>query len=94
MENMGVKRVHLIVHGRVQGVGFRYFAATAAVRHKIMGFVRNCGDGTVEIDAEGPEEALQSFLAEIQRGPSYGHVGHVEESVLPAKGYSSFDIAR
>ncbi|MCK5879770.1 MAG: acylphosphatase [Holophagae bacterium] len=91
---MGVKRVHLIVHGRVQGVGFRYFAATVAVRHKIMGFVRNCGNGTVEVDAEGSEEALQSFLAEIRRGPSYGHMEQIEETLLPPKGYISFDITR
>lgn len=94
MENVGVKRVHLIVHGRVQGVGFRYFAATVAVRHDIRGFVRNCVDGTVEIDAEGPEESLQSFLVEIRRGPSYGHVDHVEETLLPIKDYRSFDISR
>ncbi|PJB82226.1 MAG: acylphosphatase [Acidobacteria bacterium CG_4_9_14_3_um_filter_49_7] len=94
MEDVGVRRVHLIVHGRVQGVGFRFFAATVAARHNIRGFVRNRMDGTVEIDAEGTEERLQSFLAEIRRGPSYGHVDHVEEASLPAKGYRSFDIAR
>ncbi len=91
---MGIKRVHLIVHGRVQGVGFRYFAATVAVRRNIMGFVRNCIDGTVEIDAEGTEESIQSFLAEIRRGPGYGHVDHVEETSLQVKGYRSFDISR
>ncbi|NOY22534.1 MAG: acylphosphatase [Acidobacteria bacterium] len=89
---MGVKRVHIIVHGRVQGVGFRYFVATVANRHNIRGFVRNCMDGTVEIDAEGPEERLQSFLSDIRRGPSYGHVDHLEETQLQPKGYSSFDI--
>lgn len=94
MENVGLKRVHLIVHGRVQGVGFRFFAAMVAARNDIRGFVRNCMDGTVEIDAEGTEERLQSFLAEIRRGPSYGHVDHVEETALPEKGYRSFDIAR
>ncbi len=94
MENLGVIRVHLIVHGRVQGVGFRFFTATVAARYNIRGFVRNCINGTVEIDAEGPEEALRPFLGEIRRGPSYGHVDHVEETALPAKGYRSFDIAR
>jgi acylphosphatase len=94
MENVGIKRIHLIVHGRVQGVGFRFFAATVATQYNIRGFVRNCMNGTVEIDAEGTGERLKSFLGEIRRGPSYGHVDHVEETTLPAKGYSSFDIAR
>ncbi|RLE22862.1 MAG: acylphosphatase [Acidobacteria bacterium] len=94
MEDLGVNRIHLIVHGRVQGVGFRWFTATVAARYNIHGFVRNCINGSVEIDAEGPSARLQSFLSEIRRGPNYGHVDHIEETRLPPKGYTSFDISR
>ncbi len=94
MENVGIKRIHLVVYGRVQGVGFRFFTATVAARYQVHGFVRNRIDGTVEIDAEAPGTALQAFIAEIHRGPNYGHVDHVAETPLPPKGYRSFDIAR
>ncbi|NOZ13934.1 MAG: acylphosphatase [Acidobacteria bacterium] len=89
-----MKRVHLIVHGRVQGVGFRWFTSTIAGRHNIHGFVRNLMDNTVEIDAEGPEERLQLFLTDIQAGPRFGYVDYIEKTSLPPKGYTSFDISR
>ncbi len=94
MEKLGIKRVHLIVHGQVQGVGFRWFTATAAARHSIRGYVRNRMDGTVEIEAEGQENRLQLFLMEVQTGPRFGYVDHVEKTSLPPVGYTSFDISR
>jgi|SRR5215471_4435619 len=82
-----------IVSGRVQGVGFRYFAIRAARRVGVAGTVRNLPDGTVEAIAEGSETALIEFRSELERGPSYGHVSRVDETDLPSTGrYSGFDV--
>jgi len=82
-----------IISGRVQGVGYRYFVIRAARRIGVAGTVRNLPDGTVEAIAEGSETALSEFRAELERGPSYGHVSRVDERELPSTGrYSGFDV--
>ena len=82
-----------IVRGRVQGVGFRYFALRAARHLGIAGAVRNLADGTVEAIAEGPIEAVRSFRAQLERGPSHAHVTSVDEfETQPAGRYSGFDV--
>jgi len=86
-------RRRFIISGRVQGVGFRYFAIRAARRAGVVGTVRNLSDGTVEAIAEGSETAVHEFRAELARGPSYGHVSRVDETELPTTGrYSEFDV--
>jgi acylphosphatase len=55
----------LIYSGRVQGVGFRYTTARIARRHPVTGYVRNQPDGTVELVADGPADAVDAFLDEI-----------------------------
>jgi acylphosphatase len=59
-----------VVSGRVQGVGFRFFARDAAAREGIHGFVRNLPDGAVEIEAHGDYEALIRFVGAYRRGPA------------------------
>ena len=82
-----------IVSGRVQGVGFRFFAIRAARRLGVVGSVRNLPDGTVEAIAEGPAEAVAEFRAELWRGPSYAQVTAVDESDLKPSGrYKGFDV--
>jgi len=82
-----------IVRGRVQGVGFRFFAIRAAQRLGVVGSVRNLPDGTVEAIAEGTPDAVAAFRAELWRGPSYGHVTAVDESeIKPTGRYKSFDV--
>jgi acylphosphatase len=82
-----------IVRGRVQGVGFRFFAIRAAHRLGVVGRVRNLPDGTVEAIAEGTPEAVAEFRAELWRGPSYAHVTAVDESeIKPTGRYKSFDV--
>jgi acylphosphatase len=71
------------IHGRVQGVGFRYFVRQAARELGVKGWVRNRGDGSVELEASGPEERLEIFIARIKRGPRMSRVSktfvtHVE----------------
>jgi acylphosphatase len=60
------KRLRVIFLGMVQGVGFRYMTERTARRHPVTGFVRNLSDGSVEAVAEGSQEALRDFLADIR----------------------------
>lgn len=61
------KRMHILYSGRVQGVGFRFTAESAAIQSGIQGWVKNLGDGRVEIMAEAEEEALKDFLNKIRQ---------------------------
>jgi acylphosphatase len=83
---------HLLVRGRVQGVGYRYFALAAANRWGIRGYVRNLPGGEVEIHAEGGEEALRLFKDELLRGPRMSRVREIIEQDLPMGSYSEFSI--
>jgi acylphosphatase len=82
-----------IVRGRVQGVGFRYFALDAARRDGLNGYVVNHDDGTVEAVAEGEAEALERFERALRRGPSRSRVAHVAvDDIEPALGGTGFNI--
>jgi len=84
-----------LVRGDVQGVGFRFFAQRAAARHQIVGYVRNCSDGTVEALAEGPASSVEAFKHDLATGPQWAVVDQVEEIVLePTGSYSAFRIER
>lgn len=61
------KRMHILYSGRVQGVGFRFTAESAAIQAAIQGWVKNLGDGRVEIMAEAEEEVLKDFLNKIRQ---------------------------
>jgi acylphosphatase len=79
-----------IVTGRVQGVGFRFFACQAAARHGVAGTVRNMSDGSVEAIAEGHPTAIDAFRDELVRGPRVGRVDRVEEIPVEPAGNTSF----
>ena len=82
-----------IVSGRVQGVGFRYFALDAARRDGLQGYVTNRDDGSVEAVAEGEAEALERFERALRRGPSRSRVEHVMvEEMTPQMLGTGFDI--
>jgi len=82
-----------IIHGRVQGVGYRYFAIHAAQSCNIVGTVRNLPDGTVEAIAEGTPEDVARFKQELERGPSYSRVIRVDESeLIPSGRYKNFAV--
>ena len=71
-------RLHAVVHGRVQGVNFRYYTIRTARRLGLTGWVANRWDGTVEIVAEGPREALNEFWAFLGRGSPSSVVQQVD----------------
>jgi acylphosphatase len=68
------------VHGRVQGVGFRWFVVRLARACGVTGGVRNEADGSVTAVAEGDAESLAKFLAGLEQGPPAARVERVEES--------------
>jgi acylphosphatase len=71
-------RLHAYISGRVQGVAFRFFAQHEARMLGLTGWVRNLYDGRVEVVAEGEEESLEQFLAELRKGPRLARVEKVE----------------
>jgi acylphosphatase len=78
-----------LVSGRVQGVGFRFFAADAARREGLAGFVRNLDDGRVEVIAEGESESVVRFERALRQGPSHARVEHVRvEDVEPSRSHA------
>ena len=82
-----------IVSGRVQGVGFRYFALDAARRDGLQGYVTNRDDGSVEAVAEGEAEALERFERALRRGPSRSRVEHVMvDEMTPQMQGTGFNI--
>ena len=81
-----------VVRGRVQGVGFRYFARQRAEIHGVAGFVRNRPDGSVEVHAEGGEAALTAFETDIRKGPSFGKVEDASIVAAKVRGFERFEI--
>ena len=80
------KRLHAVVQGRVQGVGFRYFVIEEANRLHLVGLCRNLRNGDVEVIAEGEHGALEAFLVALQNGPRMAHVENVHAVWEPATG--------
>lgn len=84
-----------LIRGDVQGVGYRFFAQRAAAQHQVVGYVRNCPDGTVEAVAEGSVNNVEEFKKDLVTGPHWATVAQVEEINLEPSGlYSSFRIER
>jgi len=93
MTNANLDRLHAIIEGHVQGVGFRYFVQDAAVALGLTGWVRNRWDGTVEVVAEGERQALNKFFTSLQRGPRSSTVSGVNPQWQPATGeFSDFRL--
>jgi acylphosphatase len=87
-----VRARHAIVRGRVQGVGYRFFAERAARDLGVHGWVRNLPDGSVEAVAEGEDEAIARFLARLREGPRGARVEALAEEDLAVSGFASFEI--
>jgi acylphosphatase len=87
-----MKRLHFVVTGRVQGVGFRYFCYEEATRLGLTGYARNLRDGSVEIEAEGDEQALDEFAASLTRGPRAAKVENVSQEERDLKHETTFSV--
>lgn len=80
-----VSDMHVLVRGRVQGVGFRWFVAEQARALGVTGWVRNNDDGAVEVAARGSETALASLRSAVSRGPAAAQVDCVEDMPSPGE---------
>ncbi|HKS50656.1 MAG TPA: acylphosphatase [Pseudonocardiaceae bacterium] len=78
------------VHGRVQGVGFRWWTRSQALMLGLAGHAANLSDGRVEVVAEGPREACEQLLAALRSGSTPGHVKQVTERFDHVRGVTGF----
>lgn len=85
---------HLIVSGRVQGVGFRFTTQQKAIENNLTGWVKNKSDGTVELEVEGDEDQINSFIDELKKGfHQFIKIDHVELTMSQKRiGYKKFSI--
>ena len=86
-------RLHAIVHGRVQGVSFRYYTQQRATELALTGYVRNLWDRTVEVVAEGPRAEVDKLLAFLHTGPRAAFVTQVDARwSAPTKEFKRFEV--
>lgn len=81
-----MERLHAVIRGYVQGVGFRYFIQRTARQLGLQGWVRNNEDGSVELVAEGPRHQLEQLKRAAQEGPRMARVSQVDADWSAAKG--------
>lgn len=87
-------RRHLLVLGRVQGVGFRWFARELAASLGLAGWARNREDGSVELEAEGAPGALDEFVRRLKDGNPAARVDEVVAVTVAPRGETRFEIRR
>jgi acylphosphatase len=88
-------RAHLVVHGRVQGVFYRGSMQDEAERLGLAGWVRNCRDGSVEAEVEGPRALVDEVIAWAERGPRGARVERVDVAwIAPEGARGGFAIRR
>jgi acylphosphatase len=88
-----VKRFAITVSGRVQGVGYRYFAVDHAEAADLTGWVHNCPNGDVELEVQGHGDSIRAFCDALWQGPPLSRVSHVSVSEISAQpGENSFAI--
>lgn len=91
---MPVIRSRFLVHGRVQGVGFRFATEAEASRLGLAGHARNLPDGTVEVEAEGDESAVGRLAEFLAEGPRGARVDSVDREPMTPTGGTGFRIRR
>jgi acylphosphatase len=85
-------RIHVVVHGHVQGVFFRDTLRRSAREHDVSGWVRNRGDGTVEAVFEGDDSAVERMVDWMRSGPSSAWVERVDITEEEPEGLSDFGV--
>ncbi|MGQ8335890.1 acylphosphatase [Sunxiuqinia sp. A32] len=87
------KTFHIIIYGRVQGVGFRYFVRQKAMELELTGWVKNCPNRTVEIEAQGDQQQLETFLDFLRIGNGYSRTDKLNYTeVTTSKTHHSFQV--
>ena len=84
---------HITIHGKVQGVGYRFFATRVARRLGLKGWIQNNRDGTVEAMVEGEKASIDEWVEEIREGPRYAEVTKIDAEVKDFSGrLGDFDV--
>ncbi len=84
---------HLRIHGKVQGVGYRFFATRVARRLGLKGSIQNMRDGSVEATVEGEKEKIDEWIEELKEGPRYAEVTHIDQETKEFTGrLGDFDV--
>ena len=76
-------RYSILVYGRVQGVGFRYFTQITALTFNLTGWCENLMDGNVKIEIQGLEEDIHSFISKIKMGNNFCKVDDIDLINIP-----------
>ena len=76
-------RYNILVEGRVQGVGFRYFAQTTGNSYGLTGYAKNLENGMVELEVQGSKERIDLFINTIQKGNHFITVTNLYKKELP-----------
>jgi len=88
-----MQRVHMIIHGIVQGVFFRANAKNVAERLGLKGYARNMANGCVEVVAEGPEQKIKELIEFCKKGPRAARVDKVDVKFEKASGeFEDFEV--
>jgi acylphosphatase len=91
-EPMTKAALHLLIEGRVQGVGYRQWFAGEARSLGLTGWVRNRADGRVEAMICGPQDPLERLFTAAQRGPRFASVSRIERHGVKDEGWPDFSI--
>ena len=86
------RTLHVLIHGRVQGVGFRAWVHHHAELHGLKGWVRNRRDGSVEAVLEGAADGVEAVVRVCERGPRGASVERIEVSEESPEGLSGFEV--
>ncbi len=89
-----MRAVKIRIRGKVQGVAYRAYAARKAKSLQLSGWIRNEDDGSVYAEAEGPDEAIEAFIAWTRQGSPLARVEEVQVEPLPPQGFRDFRIVR
>lgn len=89
-----IKRLKIVVSGRVQGVYFRKYTCDQAIKLGVVGLVKNLPDGSVYIEAEGEEQALETFIQWCHKGPVLAKVNRVTYEEMSVMGSKEFVVSR
>lgn len=83
----------LKIHGKVQGVGYRFFATRVARRLGLKGTIQNLRDSTIEAHVEGDSDKIDEWIREIKEGPRYAEVTQIDQDVRDFTGtFGDFDV--
>lgn len=87
-----MKRYYLIVSGRVQGVGFRYFCLKTAIQYRLTGWVKNQANGTVALEIQGDQRDIDGFIRAMRQGSHFIRVDDYQMKAIALGQDTDFKI--